>query len=219
MKCCVPALCFISTYVKGLLVNLLKHINWRWVFVARVSVWQCYLNLLIFPFLTWYARRIPGLPWLIPLLIVASAIALMVTGNNWIGEIEKQMGKYLRFMRVPHNLDRNCDSRLQFVIGNQDAFNSLEWGVGEDFERIIGSTIVHPSGAIYAAFMPGRHHHCIGAMAYEGRAGGVNCHDQGFLTSKGRHVDRAEAFSIAKAQNQMKTQYRKCDKLDSYDVW
>lgn len=42
---------------------------------------------------------------------------------------------------------------------------------------------------------------------------------QGFLTSKGRFVDRSEGFQIAKAARQIKTKHGPKDVLFSEDMW
>lgn len=77
----------------------------------------------------------------------------------------------------------------------------------------------HPSGRIYAAEQPGRHHHVI-SLAYEyGDGERTGPDDQGFVTSFGRYVNRQQAWEVAKAAGQIKRTSGADGDLYSEDVW
>lgn len=86
-------------------------------------------------------------------------------------------------------------------------------------EKILGPAIRHPDGLIYAIGRRGRHHHCIRYMNTLGRAGLSNTHDQGFVTTHGRYVDRFEALGIAQAAGQLIRKTPPPDRLFSEDLW
>lgn len=58
-------------------------------------------------------------------------------------------------------------------------------------------------GKIVSAHRHGDCHRLIRSLLGEGADENVGRESQGFLTSKNRHVDRAEGFLIAKANNQI----------------
>lgn len=86
-------------------------------------------------------------------------------------------------------------------------------------ETIAAAAIRHPNGLIFSAKRPYRHHHCIRAMAELKMAGLANTHDQGFITSKGRYVDRREGLLIATTANQLVRKTAPEHILFSEDVW
>lgn len=86
-------------------------------------------------------------------------------------------------------------------------------------ERIEQVAIKH-AGQIHTAQPPRRHHHVIAEMAKRGY--GPECmHNQGFVTDKGRFVDRWEARRIATLAGQIgetkKTNPQ--NELFSEDLW
>jgi len=58
-------------------------------------------------------------------------------------------------------------------------------------------------GNVWQLPKPARHHHILWAMdqVLPGRA--IEAHDQGFVTSSGRYVDRAQAASLAVKAGQL----------------
>ena len=64
-----------------------------------------------------------------------------------------------------------------------------------------------------------RHADCFGSAIQLGYTGLIDERDQGFLTSKGRFVDRAEALTIAKRANQLKTHHPAAKFLISDDLY
>jgi hypothetical protein len=87
-------------------------------------------------------------------------------------------------------------------------------------ERIVGVTIRHPTGLIFAGYEPLRHHNVICAMDQKGMAGNENTRDQGFITNTGRHVCRIEASFIAEKAGQVQCLSQGTNrKLFSEDVW
>lgn len=88
-------------------------------------------------------------------------------------------------------------------------------------ELVVASAVRHPVGIIFAIAKPGRHHHCISAMVTVDAAGMEYTHDQGFVTSWGRYLDREDSFNVATAANQIikKSGSLGSDELFSEDVW
>lgn len=71
-------------------------------------------------------------------------------------------------------------------------------------EQILFAAIRHTkTGVVYSVEQPGRHHHCIWAMAIFGEADAETTTDQGFITTHGRYVDRKLACRIARAAGQL----------------
>ena len=74
-----------------------------------------------------------------------------------------------------------------------------------------------PYKVVLSVPRPGRHHHVGWFLGTHG----VEHHDQGFLTSSGRFVDRYEAYAIAEAAGQIlvKTGSPRVPTLYSEDLW
>ena len=137
-----------------------------------------------------------------------------------------------RHLQVLHRENLLILPMYSFYHGTQQAFQTLFYKKkdqnGNDMpEIIIGSTIMYRD-IIYAVMAPGRHHHCLRLIQHCLRCSdkimGVIDHrleDQGFLTSYGRHVGRAEAFMIAVKAKQLydKTGSATKGELYSEDVW
>jgi hypothetical protein len=68
-------------------------------------------------------------------------------------------------------------------------------------ERIVRAAI-RVGVAVISVPRPGRHHHVI-SLAAENAIEVGSQNEQGFLTSEGRFVDRAEGLLIAQAANQI----------------
>lgn len=91
------------------------------------------------------------------------------------------------------------------------------WRAGSD-ERIAGVAIKHGK-LTFSMPPPNRHGDLIKDL--DRCKLPEACHgDQGFITSKGRFVDRAEAYKIAKGANQMlRRTSNGADELYSEDLW
>lgn len=87
-------------------------------------------------------------------------------------------------------------------------------------ERILRAAIRHVEGDVYSVPPPGRHHDVIRNMGdrYQYRRS-EGKHEQGFLTSEGRFVDRAEAWGIAERAGQLLPRATGAGALFSEDVW
>ncbi len=86
-------------------------------------------------------------------------------------------------------------------------------------ERIVAAAI-KKFGITFSLPAPARHHTIL-HRAHE-RAPAIQLHDasQGFLTSKGRYVEREEAKRLAKAAGQLPNDVRPYDQeLYSEDLW
>lgn len=85
--------------------------------------------------------------------------------------------------------------------------------------RVDGITVegYAPYKVVLSVPRPGRHHHVAWFLGTHA----VEHHDQGFLTSTGRFVDRYEAYTIADAAGQIlvKTGSTHVPALFSEDVW
>lgn len=68
---------------------------------------------------------------------------------------------------------------------------------GQEAETIIRAAI-RCDGRVYHMLPPARHHNVLHRYQL-----GQKVHDQGFLTSAGRYVDREEALKIATAAGQL----------------
>jgi hypothetical protein len=86
-------------------------------------------------------------------------------------------------------------------------------------EVIIGAAIKHPSNIVYAALAPARHHHVMAFMDEHGKAGIENTRDQGFLTSRGRFIERGEALMLAKENKQIIHKHPAFWELYTEDMW
>lgn len=118
--------------------------------------------------------------------------------------------------------DRVPETKLLIYIGNLRSWKGILEPV-KDIEgmqeKIIGAAIRHPDGLIYGTGYGGRHHHCIRYMASVGKAGLSTTHDQGFMTTAGRYVDRTEGLWIARAAGQIIRKTNPPTKLFSEDLW
>ena len=81
-------------------------------------------------------------------------------------------------------------------------------------ERIITAAIKH-NGKIYTG---SSHGNIMQEMTNSGVKGEFRNNEQGFLTDKGRFVNRVEAAKIAREAGQIKKGYADVYSLDSYEV-
>lgn len=100
--------------------------------------------------------------------------------------------------------------------------NFAETGVLRQ-ERIIASAMLMPTGEVYIAHEPGRHHHCVWLMRQDERQLGrsesrVSEGEQGFLTNHFRFLDRVEAALFVEANGPRKT-LGNVNRLYSEDLW
>lgn len=111
---------------------------------------------------------------------------------------------------------------FSFSVVQQETLDESE---AYDGEVVTHSAIRTPEGVVYAGKAPARHHNCIAYMTLQGlvetpRSGLFR--QQGFLTSKGRYVDRALGLAIATQADQINKVRPKTNPvtlLFSEDVW
>lgn len=117
--------------------------------------------------------------------------------------------------------DHVPDTKLLVYTGNLRNWKRLThaFHLKDIPERILGAAIRHPDGLIYGVGYNGRHHHCIRYMHSLGKAGLATTKDQGFVTSRGRYVDRWEALAIAQSADQLIRKTPPHDRLFSEDLW
>jgi hypothetical protein len=89
--------------------------------------------------------------------------------------------------------------------------------MADDVETIERAAIRHDM-SFYSVPRPKRHAEVVRLMA-AGGYGPEKMHDQGFLTSRSRFVDRKEALQIALAAGQITAPKFQPNQLFSEDVW
>lgn len=106
--------------------------------------------------------------------------------------------------------------RAVYHIGNENAIAKLFSKTEE--EKIVAVANRHTSGVLFVYMNPGRHHNII-ELAYYYFANHESNHEQGFITSNGKFVDRYIAKKIAVKANQLLPDASKGMKLFSECVW
>lgn len=90
-------------------------------------------------------------------------------------------------------------------------------------EESITTAAIRVDGEVWTLPRPARHHVLIMAWCWAHynpeHGGNIGRHEQGFMTSTGRFVDREEAARIATEQGQLKNSDEPCDILTSEDLW
>lgn len=94
---------------------------------------------------------------------------------------------------------------------------SIKWLDVSPTETIVAAAI-RVGGVVYSVPRPGRHHDVFKVMT-EREAAASRLDDQGFVTSTGRFVNRAEAARLARAAHQLIREPTPADTLTSEDVW
>lgn len=82
----------------------------------------------------------------------------------------------------------------------------------------IGGAAIRVDGIIHSVAPPMRHHHVIRYLARRG-VGPEKLHDQGFVTSTGRFVNRIEGLTVAQAAGQIIVKTPPEYELFSEDMW
>lgn len=86
-------------------------------------------------------------------------------------------------------------------------------------EEIACVAIKYPDIGTLALPAPARHHHVMWTRLFvDGKKTGGEA-TQGFLTTHGRFVDRAEGLRIAKANDQIVVKHGNPNELYSEDMW
>lgn len=187
-------------------------------------------------FLTWFSNRVRNVVVIAILMAVLAGHALtMLLDQMLAGFIVGGLAAVMMIMVAhPGIFKRYIDKRYGVVRPVYNPYNVGDvigfYGTREAFlkeysstmgvqERIMGSTVVHPSGIVYMCLSPGRHHHVIVVMTVMERAGIANTREQGFMTNYGEHVTRYRALEIAKRANQLVMKNAPHDRLSSEDVW
>lgn len=91
----------------------------------------------------------------------------------------------------------------------------------EEIPELVDVAAIRYDGITYTVPRPYRHHNVIWLMRGLGGFGpeAVSPKHQGFLTTKGRFVDREEALKIAIAGDQVIVKYESQTELYSEDMW
>ncbi|MNU19483.1 hypothetical protein D3C71_77110 [compost metagenome] len=149
--------------------------------------------------------------------VFVSALAVAYT----IADIERAVKRY---RQKPEGLDflRSVTYRhLDFFAGNDEEYRRFFAAECSKPERIVhAATRDSKTGRIYSVVAPGRHHNLVSLMRQIGVATtGENRRAQGFITSRGRFLDRREALKVATLANQLIRKTAPEDRLFSEDVW
>lgn len=144
--------------------------------------------------------------------LVGGLLFLALIRWGWIGVQARTFGclMHVRCQRHP--------SVYGFIGYEADFLQAFDKYRSED-EVIYLVALRHPSGRVYAAKQPARHHHVIALMSEYGDAEGGDTRDQGFVTSWGRYVGREEACVIATRAQQILVKTHPQHELFSEDVW
>lgn len=86
-------------------------------------------------------------------------------------------------------------------------------------ERITGVAIMDEKGRLWALPAPHRHNHIFALAALVADSAEGPMRGQGFTTSEGRFVERADALAIAKAAGQTRPGAQLGAMLYSEDLW
>lgn len=88
-------------------------------------------------------------------------------------------------------------------------------------ESIAKAAMALECGRIFAVDRPGRHHHIINTVGELALATATQIGDaiQGFVTTKGRFVDRREGLRLAERSKQLIRKTQPADQLFSEDLW
>ena len=99
-----------------------------------------------------------------------------------------------------------------------EAFSQIR--IIPDPVETIAAAAIQYEGVVYQAPPPARHHTVIKLMMDLGLPNeSCTLHNQGFVTSSGRFVDRYEGATIARAAGQLVRDPTPPDMLTSEDVW
>jgi hypothetical protein len=110
------------------------------------------------------------------------------------------------------------ETQLEFFSGQPEVLRR-HLVLNSDYEFIKYAAIRHPNGCIFAVGQPGRHGDVMFFMDRWNMAGTHTTHDQGFVTSFGRFVDRVEGLKIAQDRRQIVHKHPSPDELYSEDCW
>jgi len=110
---------------------------------------------------------------------------------------------------------RKIASEVDAPSPTRDCGWSIAWS---SMTETIVVAAIRIGGVVYAVPRPGRHHDVLKVMP-EREAADSRLEDQGFVTSTGRFVNRAEAADLARAANQLIRVPTPRDTLTSEDVW
>jgi hypothetical protein len=109
--------------------------------------------------------------------------------------------------------------KVTYLFGTQAAFYRYVYAFLTESEKIACAAIKNKDGIIVVVERPYRHGNAIFGMALLGLEIDHEDEIQGFLTNKGRFVDRFEAKSIAVTQDQLLEKEYDFQQLLSEDVW
>lgn len=88
-----------------------------------------------------------------------------------------------------------------------------------DEPETVDRAAIRYEGRVWSMPRPARHHNIVYMMARTEDLPPEAMHDQGFVTSRGRYVDRYEARALAEAANQLLPGAYVLPQLFSEDVW
>lgn len=131
--------------------------------------------------------------------------------------IKEQLKMMLKF-RVK-KYQNPAVGKMQLLCGTEAAFMRYYAFGRTKPEKVLAAAVKHPSGMVYTALNPGRHHHVIRFMSALKVSGISNTRRQGFITTHGRFVDRRDGLSMAERNRQIVKKHPAPWELYSEDMW
>ena len=157
--------------------------------------------------------------WFSGELLKISIFLLAVCAGLTVIEIERVL-QYCR--QKPKGIEylRSITYRyLDFFAGTAQDYRAFFAGDCDKPERIVhAANRVKSSGRIYSVAAPGRHHNVEAMMRQVGIPNSDDI-EQGFVSSRGRYLNRKEALVVATLANQLIRKTPPEDRLFSEDVW
>ena len=109
---------------------------------------------------------------------------------------------------------------LDFFAGTAAEYREFFSGDCSEPERIVHTATMHRrTKRIYSVAAPGRHHQVLSMMRQVGLVTNHGENIQGFISSRGRFLNRTEAAVVAKLANQLIRKTAPESELFSEDLW
>ena len=143
---------------------------------------------------------------------------LLALRRHDVDELRSRLDAAVAAMVDAERVLANEACRLHGDDACESRFAEAAAMVGSEPEAIAGAAILTVRGEIATMAPPARHHHLIFLLAAEGHPP-IGPRSQGFVTTRGRFVDRVEGLAIAEANGQVVKKHPSYDKLYSEDMW
>ncbi len=157
--------------------------------------------------------------WLEGELLKVSVFVLAVCAGLTINEMERMFRYYKQRPRGIEYLRSITYRHLDFFAGTEQDYRSFFAGECNKPERIAHvATRLRTSGRIYSVTAPGRHHNIEALLRQVGIPLSSDT-QQGFVSTRGRWLNRKEACVVATLANQLIRKTPPETELFSEDIW